>query len=187
VTSFNLAEHMYGHVYDPPTGPWGYGRVTNPERRPYPTKDGHVGILPYTDDQYERFFKAVGWSQTHAADPRFNSYGARAEHARELYALMGEISLTRTTDEWVELLKPLHIPVVHLRRLDDLPEDPHLKAVDFFQRFEHPQAGGYFSLRPPVRYSLTPANIRRHPPRLGEHTQEVLAEVFGRPRPDGSR
>ena len=74
-------------------------------------------------------------------------------------------------------LKALDIPVVKTNRLDDLQDDPHLAAVGLFQRYEHPEAGAYFALRPPVRYSATPANIRRHPPRLGEHTDEVLAEV----------
>ena len=66
---------------------------------------------------------------------------------------------------------------VKTNRLDDLPDDPHLKAVDFFQRYEHPDIGGYVSMRPPVKFSKSPSNIRRHPPKLGEHTDEVLAEV----------
>ncbi|HEX4180767.1 MAG TPA: CoA transferase [Caulobacteraceae bacterium] len=46
-----------------------------------------------------------------------------------------------------------------------------------FERYEHPDAGPYNALRPPIRFSATPANIRRHPPRLGEHTAEILAEI----------
>ncbi len=53
-----------------------------------------------------------------------------------------------------------------------------------FQRYEHPDAGAYFNLRPPVRYSRTPASIRRHPPRMGEHTQELLAEIAEREAPE---
>src|SRR5580698_11463202 len=51
ITSFGLAEHFYGHVYDPPTGPWGYTRVANPQRKPFRTRDGYIGLLPYTDAQ----------------------------------------------------------------------------------------------------------------------------------------
>ncbi|HEY3694632.1 CoA transferase [Phenylobacterium sp.] len=177
VTSFNLAEHFCGHVYDPPTGPWGYGRVTNPYRKPFATKDGHIGLLPYTDEQWGRYFKAVGAEETHGRDPRFAGYLARSENTRALYKLMEEITATRTTAEWVALLKPLHIPVVAAKRLDELPDDPHLAAVDFFQRYEHPAAGAYYALRPPVRYLGTPANIRRHAPMMGEHTEEVLSET----------
>ena len=64
-----------------------------------------------------------------------------------------------------------------MNRLDDLESDPHLAAVGLFERYDHPEAGTYASMRPPVKFSGTPANIRRHPPRLGENTKEVLAEL----------
>ena len=181
VTSFTLAEHFYGHVYDPPTGPWAYTRVANPQRKPFRTKDGYIGLLPYTDAQWDQFFAAAGWADTFGKDPRFADYKTRARHVRELYGLVEEVTPTRTTDEWLALLKPLHIPVVKMNRLDDLQADPHLAAVGLFERYEHPDAGSYVSLRPPVIYSATPANIRRHPPRLGEHTEELLAELEQEP------
>src|SRR5665213_1156093 len=177
VTSFNLAEHFYGHVYDPPTGQWGYPRVVNPQRKPFATLDGYIGMLPYTDQQWDQFFAVAGWGETFGKDPRFSDYRPRAQHVRELYGLVEQVTRTRTTDDWLALLKPLQIPVVRMNRLDDLPSDPHLEAVGLFERYEHPEAGAYFSLRPPVKYERTPANIRRHPPRLGEHTDELLAEL----------
>jgi crotonobetainyl-CoA:carnitine CoA-transferase CaiB-like acyl-CoA transferase len=179
VTSFNLAEHFYGHVYDPPTGPWAYTRVANPERKPFATKDGYIGLLPYTDKQWDQFFEVAGWGETFGKDPRFSDYKTRAGHVRELYGLVEEVTRTRTTAEWLACLKPLQIPVVRMNRLDELQEDPHLAAVDLFERYAHPDAGTYLSLRPPVKYAATPANIRRHPPRLGEHTDELLAELNG--------
>jgi crotonobetainyl-CoA:carnitine CoA-transferase CaiB-like acyl-CoA transferase len=177
VTSFNLAEQFFGHVYDPPTGQWGYPRVINPTRKPFPTKDGYIGLLPYTDQQWDRFFEIAGWKETIGKDPRFADYGSRFQHVRELYTLVDEITRTKTTDEWLALLKPLQIPVVRMNTLDDLLVDPHLEAVGFFERYEHPDAGPYFGMKPPVSYSATPANVRRHPPRMGEHTDEVLAEL----------
>jgi len=177
ITSFNLAEHLYGHVYDPPTGPWAYTRVANPERKPYPTKDGYIGLLPYTDAQWDQFFGAAGMGESFGQDPRFSDYRARVAHIRELYALVDEVTRTKTTDEWLALLKPLSIPVVKMNRLDDLFEDPHLATVGLFERYSHPQAGDYIAMRPPLRFSGTPANIRRHPPRLGEHTDEIFAEA----------
>ena len=62
-------------------------------------------------------------------------------------------------------------------RLDELESDPHLAAVGLFELYDHPDVGTYKQMRPPVRFSKTPSNIRRHPPRLGQHTDEVLAEV----------
>lgn len=177
VTSFLLVEHMYDQTYDPPTGQWGYTRVVNPNRKPFKTKDGYIGLLPYTDKQWDQFFEAAGFGETIARDPRFSDYFTRMKHISELYGLVEQAAATKTTQEWLDVLKPLSIPVVKTNRLDDLPADPHLKAVDFFQTFQHPELGRYVAMRPPVKFSKTPANIRRHPPRLGEHTAEVLAEV----------
>ncbi|HEX7775560.1 MAG TPA: CaiB/BaiF CoA-transferase family protein [Parvibaculum sp.] len=177
ITSFVLAEHFYGHVFDPATGPWSYGRVTNPDRRPYKTKNGYIGLLPYSDKQWDQFFELAGKPGVFKNDPRFATYKARTQNIRELYAMIEELTETKTTEDWLAVLVPLSIPAVKMNRLDDLQDDPHLKAVDFFQRYEHPHAGPYFALRPPVRFGGTPANIRRHPPRLGEQTREVLAEI----------
>ncbi|MGA0601701.1 CaiB/BaiF CoA transferase family protein [Caulobacter sp. KR2-114] len=177
ITSFNLAEHFYGHVFDPPTGQWAYPRVANPERKPFPTSDGYIGLLPYTDGQWDQFFEVAGWGETFAKDPRFSDYKIRGRHIRELYGLVDQVTRTKTTDEWLAILKPLSIPVVRMNRLDDLMSDPHLQAVELFQRYDHPDVGPYYNLKPPVNYSATPANIRRHPPRMGEHTDEVLAEL----------
>jgi crotonobetainyl-CoA:carnitine CoA-transferase CaiB-like acyl-CoA transferase len=136
--------------------------------------------LPYTDQQWDQFFEIAGWGETISKDPRFSDFRTRAAHIGELYKMVDDVTRTRTTDEWLELLKPLNIPVVKMNRLDDLFDDPHLKAVGLFQRETHPDAGPYVMLKPPVNYSKTPANIRRHPPRLGQHTDEVLAEVEDR-------
>jgi crotonobetainyl-CoA:carnitine CoA-transferase CaiB-like acyl-CoA transferase len=177
VTSFLLVEHLYDHTFDPPTGQWGYQRVVNPNRKPFRTKDGYIGLLPYTDRQWDQFFEAAGFGEAVKADPRFADYASRAKHTRELYGLIEQAAATKTTQEWLDILKPLSIPVVKTNRLDDLDHDPHLNAVGFFETYEHPDVGRYRLMKPPVKFTKTPANIRRHPPKLGEHTDEVLAEI----------
>jgi len=67
--------------------------------------------------------------------------------------------------------------VVKTNTLDDLPDDPHLKAVGFFEDYQHADLGGYRLMKPPVKFARTPSNIRLHPPKLGEHTDEILAEI----------
>jgi crotonobetainyl-CoA:carnitine CoA-transferase CaiB-like acyl-CoA transferase len=177
VTSFLLVEHLYDHTFDPPLGQYGYPRVVNPHRKPFKTADGYIGLLPYTDKQWDQFFQVAGWGETIANDPRFADYAARAKHTHELYGLVETVTGSKTTDEWLALLKPLSIPVVRTNRLDELQDDPHLAAVGLFERYEHPELGGYVQLRPPVKFGKTPSNIRRHPPRLGQHTDEVLGQV----------
>ena len=180
LVGFNLAEHLFGHVFEPPTGPYAYPRVATTHRKPYPTRDGHMGMLPYSDGQWRRFFELAGWGDTVARDPRFSDAASRSAHIGELYALLDTVTPTRTTAEWLEVLDAADIPAVALNRLDDLTSDPHLEAVGFFERHLHPDAGAYLAMRPPLRFSRTPADIRRHPPRLGEHT----GEVFDRDPPD---
>ena len=178
VTSFLLVEHLYDQTFQPPTGQWGYQRVINPNRKPYKTKDGYIGLLPYTDKQWDQFFQAAGYGDLIQSDPRFADYGTRAQHIQELYGMIEKAAATKTTQEWLDILKPLSIPVVKTNDLAELPDDPHLKAVGFFEEYAHPDLGGYRLMKPPVKFSRTPSNIRRHPPKLGEHTDEVLAE-FG--------
>ena len=177
ITSFVLAEHFYGHVYEPPTGHWGYNRVMSRDRRPYATKDGYIGLMPYSDKQWNDFFAAAGRPDALSGDPRFADYSTRTQHIAELYEMIEEVTQSKTTEEWLRLLKPINIPVVKVNRLDDLQDDPHLKAVGFFERRTHPEAGDYWSMKPPVRFSRTPSNIRYEPPRLGADTESVLRDV----------
>lgn len=177
VTSFLMVEHLYDHVFEPPIGQYGYIRVINPNRKPFPTRDGYIGLLPYTDKQWDQFFEAAGFGAAVKTDPRFADYATRAKHIHELYALVEQAAATKTTQEWLDILKPLSIPVVKTNRLEDVEADPHIAAVELFQCYQHPELGTYKLIRPPVKFSKTPANIRRHPPRLGEHTAEVLAEI----------
>jgi crotonobetainyl-CoA:carnitine CoA-transferase CaiB-like acyl-CoA transferase len=176
VTSFILAEHMFGHVYDPPTGQWAYSRLANPNRRPFRTKDGYLGLMPYSVGHWRRFFKLAGQPEL-IEDERFNTQMGIAHNIRELYGILERTTVERTTQDWIDALKSKGVPAVPVNRLDDLPTDKHLAAVDFFQKYDHPDAGAYYSIRSPLLFSKTPANIRLHPPRLGEHTNAIRAEV----------
>jgi crotonobetainyl-CoA:carnitine CoA-transferase CaiB-like acyl-CoA transferase len=175
-THFTLLEHQYGHTFDPPRDVMGYSRVLAPWRRPYPTKDGHVGVLVYNDGQWRRFAEAIDRPDL-LTDPRYRDLNARARNIDVVYALLAEIIATRTTDEWAELLERIEVPCTRINRLEDLESDPHLQAVGFFEKHEHPTEGRLVQMRPPVRFGASPASIRRLPPRLGEHTEDVLREI----------
>ena len=162
VTSFNLVENMFGHVFDPPTGQWAYTRSANPNRKPFPTKDGYIGLLPYTDQQWDQFFEIAGWGETLSQ----GSALLRLPHPRRAHRRALQPWSTRSpapappTSGWT-LLKPLQIPVVRMNRFDDLPDDPHLQAVGFFERY---RASGRRRLRhaPPAGELLQ--DPRQHPP-----------------------
>jgi crotonobetainyl-CoA:carnitine CoA-transferase CaiB-like acyl-CoA transferase len=177
MVTFLLAEHLYGEVYDPPTGPIGYVRVTAPDRKPYKTKDGYIAILPYSDQQWRDFFSLGGKPDLFDTDERFASYENRTRNIRQLYAMVDDVSVQKTTAEWATLLGEKDIPFARVNRLADLRTDPHLDAVGLFEKRNHPVEGPYWSLNHPVNYGGSPASVRADAPLLGEHTQEILKEA----------
>ena len=175
-TFFNLVENLYGETFLPGNGKLAYTRSINANRKPYKTKDGYIGLVPYSDKQWELFFEMGGKSGVFE-DPRFSSYSARTENITELYAIIGEVALLKTTDEWLSLLDEANIPAMRYNQMDDVLADPHLAAVDFFQTRNHPDAGDYRSMKHPVEFSATPADVAIDPPRLGADTETVLASL----------
>lgn len=176
VTQFNLCETLFGHYFDPPTGPYGYQRVLNPHRRPYRTRDGWIGVAPYSDRNWRDFFALAGREEEFANDVRFNTYSARIANIPALYGMVEEITVTKTTDEWLPLLKDKSIPATRINALDEVIDDPHLVATGFFRRAEHPTQGTVIDMKHPVRFSGASTETRRLAPRIGEHTAEVFAE-----------
>lgn len=176
LVAYNLVEHQYGAVFDPPLAPSGYPRVLAKYRRPYETKDGHVCMLAYTNPQWERFWTEVGAAQL-IDDPRFLNLKLRTEHIEILYETAGQYMKTRTTADWLTVLESIEIPHGPVSQLEDLYSDPQLVSQDFFQKMEHPTEGTLTMTKFPVRFSDTPAHIGRLAPRLGEHTADVLREV----------
>jgi crotonobetainyl-CoA:carnitine CoA-transferase CaiB-like acyl-CoA transferase len=174
LAQFVLTDHLGGLSFDPPRGPPGYSRLLH--RRPFETKDGYVCALVYNDKQWSAFFKAIGRSEL-AANPRLATYAARARNYDEAYGVLSDIFKGRTTGEWLELLEANDIPCVRLNQLEDLIADPHLDAVGFFHEMDHPTEGRLRLAGIPSRWSRSRPEIERGPPRLGEHSVEVLREA----------
>ena len=176
VVSFNMVEHLNGGAYDPPIGEIGYQRVVTSERRPFPTKDGYVCILPYTDKQCLAFFSAVGRPEL-MEDPRFATYTARVHTIDDLYRFIASVTPDRTTAEWVGICQKAEIPSMPVVDIADLVDDEHLKEVGMFEKHHHSTEGDTILVRPPVKFSKTPASIRSQAPRFGEHGPELLREL----------
>ena len=175
-THFHMVENLYGQTFPGIDGPMGYTRTTSANRKPYATADGFICIVPYLDDQWTRFFE-LGGRPDLASDPRFADHTSRTEHTDELYALIEDVARTRTTDEWMVLLGEAQIPAMRANRNEDVLADPHLEAVGMFELREHPDAGPWRAVRPPLEFSATPGGIRHEPPALGADTADVLREA----------
>ncbi|MEU0885912.1 CoA transferase [Lentzea sp. NPDC005914] len=166
--AFNLVEHLGGETFVPAHGPLGFARSLQPNHRAVRTKDGYACIATYGARNVADFFTVAGRPDL-AEDPRFDNPDALYEHFEEFYDLMAKLALERTTDEWEELCSRHSIPFGRVAGLEDL--------VSRLDTAEHPSEGTIRVVPPPVRFSATPASVRRHAPRLGEHNAEILAEL----------
>ena len=175
-TWFNMVENLWGGTFIPGNDRLGYTRSVNPRRRPYPTKNGYIAIVPYNDKQWVRFFE-LGGIEGIFDDPRFSTYSERTKNIGELYAMIEDLSATRTTEEWIELLAENNIACMRYNKVSEVKDDAHLKAVGFFEERESEVMGKYNSMRHPVVYSRTPASIYADPNLLDADGDEIRSAL----------
>lgn len=177
VTQMVLGDHLCGRTFDPPVEPLHYERMLAPHRAPYATQDGYVCVLVYNDKQWRSFFKLIGREELFDSDPRFSSQEARSRNIGEVYAFVAEQMATRTSAEWLALLKQADIPATPMNSVDDVIDDPHLAATRFFVMTEHPTEGRVRLMAAPGEWSASPPGELRPAPRLGEHSVAILREA----------
>ena len=175
MAAFNMMEHQWGHAFEPPLGPMGYAPVSSAARRPYRTLDGYLALLPYSNAHWSRFFELAGEPQI-MQDPRFATFAARQENFRHVWDEIERQVGRKTNADWIRLLTPLDVPFSPVNDIEDLPLDPHLNSVHFWQLLEHPTEGLLRFPSNPLRMSATPPGITRLPPNLGQHSGEILRE-----------
>ena len=179
-TWFNMAENLWGETYISNKGKMGYSRSVNPRRRPYPTKDGYLAIVPYNDAQWQRFFE-LGGRPNVFEDPRFATYQERTKNTGALYALIEEVAANKTTDEWTMLLAQNNVPAMKYNQLADVLTDPHLAQVGFFEERANEHVGAFRSMRHPVTYAGTPVKTYADPASVdadGEEIKRALERTF---------
>lgn len=179
MVQFVMGDHIGGEVFRPSQGPTGYKRLLSTRRGPYPTRDGHLCVVVYTDDHWRKFSAMIGVPDLVANDARFASLQERTIRSEEMGAFLAEKLPLKTTREWLQLFDEADIPASPVNSIDDLFEDAHLQAVGFWQEMEHPSEGKVRVARPVGTWSRTQPEVRRLAPRLGENTEEVLAELLG--------
>ncbi|MDB5885846.1 MAG: L-carnitine dehydratase/bile acid-inducible protein [Polaromonas sp.] len=179
MVAFNLVEHFYGQHFEPPLAGPGYPRLLNPWRRPYRTTDGHLCAMPYTDAHWCRFFIEAGAPEL-ALDDRFTNISARTRNIEKLYELAAQFIAGRSTATWLEIFNRLEIPASRMHRLEDLQQDEHLSATGFFETLHDPAMGTLRFPGVPVKFDHVRPPVRMAP-RLGEHTDQLLAELGMKP------
>ena len=173
MVDFTLVEHLYGFNFIPPKAPPIYPRQSSPNRRPYKTKDGYVAVLPYSDEQWLRFFKLVGKEEI-LKDSQFSSLKSRNENIDLLYHMLSEELTKQDTNYWLKSLKQSDIPAAKVNFPEEIFEDEHLQETNFFRETQHPSEGKLLYPKFPVEFKNTDNGETLHAPNLGENTKEIL-------------
>jgi crotonobetainyl-CoA:carnitine CoA-transferase CaiB-like acyl-CoA transferase len=146
-------------------------------QKSFRTADGYIEISPvFTDDALRDLSLALGLGDL-SQDPRFADKATRPAHAAEINALLQRRLLDKTTGEWIAELEAKGILCAEIKTFDEAAEDPQIAANEMVVEMEHPLVGAVKLLGTPIRLYGTPATRRQAPPSLGEHTDEVLAEL----------
>jgi crotonobetainyl-CoA:carnitine CoA-transferase CaiB-like acyl-CoA transferase len=141
------------------------------------TQDGSdIVVTVFSDKIFRRFVDVIGRPEL-ARDPRFESNPQRIEHRDALSAEIEPVFLTRTAIEWRTLLEEADIPVGPINTYQEVFSDPQVLHNEMVVEREHPAAGHLKMVGIPVKLDGTPGEIRRVAPTLGEHSDEVLAEL----------
>jgi len=142
------------------------------------TKTRDLAIAIAGEKIWQTFCPTIGCPEL-LQDPRYSTTRLRIDNRDSLVSHLQQIFLTRTYEEWEDLLLSRDIPVGAINDLSQVVEHPQVKARGVFHEVQHPTAGTIRCSGSPVRLSRTPALEPRAAPRLGQHTREVLTEMLG--------
>lgn len=157
-------------------GPLGSASPQNAPYQGFTTKDGAFVVGTGNDELWVRFCEIFGLEHL-ARDPRYSTNALRVKNQFELAeAIQAEIGKWRTED-CLSRLNEDGIPCGPIYRLDEALKDPQVVDRGMVVEMDHPVAGKVKTLGMPVKLSENPFQVRRHPPRLGEHNEEILREL----------
>ncbi len=176
MAAYNLVEHLSGHTFEPPIGEFSYQRVQTKGRRPRPTKDGWIALLPYSDQNWRDVFAFAGTPEI-ADDPRFATRPERVVYADDLYGLLNEASKSHTTAEWMDFCEAHNVPASPITDLAELRDSEYFNAVGLLEDAEHPTEGAYKIVSDPIRSNHKRQGLAHHAPTLGQHNEEILEEL----------
>ncbi|HCN46291.1 MAG TPA: CoA transferase [Pseudomonas sp.] len=144
----------------------------------FPTADGDFILTVGNDGQFRKFAEVAGQPQW-ADDPRFATNKLRVANRAELIPLIRQATVFKTTAEWVSQLERAGVPCGPINDLAQMFADPQVQARGLAIDIPHPLAGSVPQVASPIRLSETPVEYRNAPPLLGEHTEQILADVLG--------
>ncbi len=172
MVAFSLSEHMAQATFGAPTTD-GYVRVISADRKPYRTKDGFIGVLPYTQDKWTKVLNEIGVGHV-AKEGWFLDPTERSKHVGDLYGMLTEALPKRTTAEWCETFMRLDVPHSPVNSPTQLLSDPHLQAVGFYDTNFSAETPMKRNLRAPIKFGGLVQEADLPPPMLGGDTASIL-------------
>ncbi|MFZ6657442.1 CaiB/BaiF CoA transferase family protein [Undibacterium sp. TJN19] len=157
---------------------WGNAHPNIVPYQTFATADGHIIVAAGNDGQYKKFVQMGGMPEL-ADDPRFSTNPKRVEHRDMLVPILAEMVRQKTKQEWISLLEDAGVPCGPINTLNEVFEDPQVKAREMQFDLPHPTAGKVKLVANPMKMSATPAVYPSAPPLLGQHTDNVLNKLLG--------
>ncbi|MBT2218293.1 CoA transferase [Virgibacillus dakarensis] len=142
----------------------------------FKTADGEMVIAVGNDNQFKALCGILEKPKI-ASEERFQTNPSRVEHRDELVPLLQKVFSTKSTLYWQEQCRQHNIPCGPIQNLEEVANDPQLKARKMFIEYEHPTAGEIKMIGSPLKFSRTPVTVKHHPPDAGEHTNEILTKL----------
>jgi crotonobetainyl-CoA:carnitine CoA-transferase CaiB-like acyl-CoA transferase len=151
------------------------------------TADGWLALGAATQVLWLKFCDEVIKAPDLPKDPRFETNALRIQNNAALSEIVTQYLAREKTGHWLALLEKAGIPAAPVLSYDEVLNDPHFLARDQVETIEHPLAGPTKLLRTPIKFSETPVSIRRPAPTLGQHTDELLAELDEKKKKSATR
>lgn len=144
----------------------------------FPASDGYLMLTAGNDGQFDRLCDVLDRRDL-AQDERFATNRQRVRHRDALIAILSEVLVTRSRAAWVEACTAVGVPCAPINSVAEAFDDPQVRHREMTFGMPDPALGMVTLLASPLRFSATPVEYRRPPPRLGEHTAEVLHDWLG--------
>lgn len=155
MSDFNLVEQLNNYTFSPPLGNAGWHRTINPARRPHPTTDGWVCVLPYNDRHWMDFL-AIDDPSILDGNVPYPTNRDRNAHVEETQALIATFTAQRSTSEVIETCRKHGVPAQTVNKIEDLVYDEYLRGRGTVELVEHPSEGQYWRSTPNVDFSESP-------------------------------
>ena len=156
--------------------PMGSGHPSLVPYQSFPASDGYFILGVANEGLWERLCKALDRADM-MEDPRFRTNDDRVVHRAECVAALSEIFQTKSVAEWVTLIEAASIPVGPINTVSEVVNDSQVLARDMIMEVDHPLAPDMRVPYSPLKLLETPSSLRRPPPLLGQHNEEVLTEI----------